>query len=392
MKEGKYSKTAWKPTGKRFRRIETTRYELSLMILNSRTILELMVNTANALNSRSLNESYNQQSDEQRLLSIGEILLQDSQSIPTEEDDFDENNIRRTSLYLFRGTLALFWLVQASLYPNHYNTPFNDRAYFASGIAKQYHNSPDVVWAVLGTIDSSQVDLGAGAHLKEVRTLLNFVAMRFGYSTFEPTYKPSRRERYGPLYCSTTDPLSVPATDMFDEESYPFCGWKALVGQLIRAGADPNAETPYGTALISVVVGAFSFCFGKRFYFAQYPSLEETLKKPGKGKIALLAWLEVLKNFGVDLEAYGRKEASILSREDIEWSGREIFLYRRDAYNAYNAYYHPYGLYLRLIGFEFGPNPEDWKFWFSDPTDQLVGDFWDMVEHPERSMPGAWDE
>jgi hypothetical protein len=88
----------------------------------------------------------------------------------------------------------------------------------------------------------------------------------------------------------------------------------------------------------------------------------------------------------VDLEAYGRKEASILSREDSDWPGREILLCRR------HGSFYRFGLYLRLIALEYGPNPEDWKFWFSDPTDQLVGEFWDMVEHPERSMPGAWDE
>jgi hypothetical protein len=360
---------------------------MSLTKLNSCTIFHLTTNTANALNCIP----HIQQGKEQRLLLIGEILLQNFQNIDTREDHCDEDRRARNDLHLFHGTLALFRLLQTSLYPNYYNISFRSRAIVTMSISDRYCNSPDVARAALGIIDSSQVDIEISFEglfwISDTKsTLLQCVAERFGHSVFKPSYRPSRREIYGPLYRSTTDTLAVPATDMFDEEHYPYCGWKAFVGQLIRAGADPNAETPDGTALMIVVDGAFVFSSDKRLFSNERPSLEETLRKPGKGKIALLAWLEVLKNFGVDLEAYGRKESSILSREDVEWPGREILLYRK------GAYYRRCGLYLRLIGFEFGPNPEDWKFWFSDPTDQLVGEFWDMVEHPERRTPGAWDE
>jgi hypothetical protein len=137
--------------------------------------------------------------------------------------------------------------------------------------------------------------------------------------------------------------------------------------------------------LISVVDGAFGFGSTESPFDHYYPMLKEALRKPDNGRLALLAWLRTLKDFGVDLEAYGRKESSIWSREDAEWPGREIRL-SEDHFDSRRR------LCLHLIGFEFGSNPEDWKFWFSDPTDQLVGDFWDMVEHPERSMPGGWDE
>jgi hypothetical protein len=271
-----------------------------------------------------------------------------------------------------------------------------------------YCNSPDVVRAALGSIDSSQVDLqlfirelilpddddlykcdfpvSPSRYTWTESTVLIRIAKRFGHSVFEPTYKPSIRERYGPLYRFALNLLSASVADTFGEENYPFSGWQEFVRQLLEAGADPSQQTLYGTALIGVVVGAFTYSISKMFFEYTFPALEDTLRNPDKGHLALLAWLEILKNFGVDLEAYGRKEASILSSEDVEWPGREILLCRRCGLN------YRFGLYLRLIGFAFGPNPKDWKFWFSDPTDQLVGEFWDMVEHPERRMPGAWDE
>jgi len=33
---------------------------------------------------------------------------------------------------------------------------------------------------------------------------------------------------------------------------------------------------------------------------------------------------------------------------------------------------------LRMISFTYGPKLSDWEFW-------------DMVDHPERTMPGAWE-
>jgi hypothetical protein len=286
------------------------------------------------------------------------------------------------------------------LYPNYYNMPFQDRAYLTIDMANGYCNSPDVVRAALGNIDNSQVDLQlflkdkipvrahfyVGSSIVIESTLWISVAKRFGFSVFEFLFKPSRSEIYGPLYSSATDDLSVPGTVIFDEENYPFCGWQSFVGQLLRAGADPSHEIGDGTALIGVVAGAYFFPFNENPWIYTISSLEETLRRPDKGRSALLAWLEVLKSSGIDLEAYGQKEASILSREDAEWPGREILLCQ------YCDGYYRVGLYLRLIAFEFGPNPKDWKFWFSEPTDELVGQFWDMVEHPERQMPGAWDE
>ena len=57
----------------------------------------------------------------------------------------------------------------------------------------------------------------------------------------------------------------------------------------------------------------------------------------------------------------------------------------------------------KLLGFEIGPLPKDWHFWFEEPTDELFGQFWSMIADSERQedseprasglpMPGSWDQ
>jgi hypothetical protein len=267
-----------------------------------------------------LGDANNQQINEQRLLSLGEILLQDfqviDQNIETREDN---SNSTRPDLSYFKGTLASFQLLQNSLYPNYYNMPFRSRAHSTMDTSAQYCNSPDVVRAALGSIDSSQVDLQL--FIRELvstddddlyqcdfpesparytwieSTVLICIAKRFGHCVFEPICTPSRRERYWPLYRFATDNLSAPAIHKFDEENYPLCGWQAFVAQLITAGADPSYQTLYGTALISVVVGAFTFSVNKKALDYMFPALESTLKRPDKGHLALRAWLEISQEF-----------------------------------------------------------------------------------------------
>lgn len=45
-----------------------------------------------------------------------------------------------------------------------------------------------------------------------------------------------------------------------------------------------------------------------------------------------------------------------------------------------------------IYGFDYGPSVEDWHLWLSNPLDEWAGEFWDMIEHPESAMPGAWNE
>lgn len=102
----------------------------------------------------------------------------------------------------------------------------------------------------------------------------------------------------------------------------------------------------------------------------------------------LQLWVRELFNAGVDLVLYGQQEKSIhvkglvdtdfdvLFTENYSHHGRVMQFTRTET--------------VRLIGFSYGPSPEDWHAWFSDWRDEFAGEFWYMVEHPELRMPGAW--
>ena len=85
---------------------------------------------------------------------------------------------------------------------------------------------------------------------------------------------------------------------------------------------------------------------------------------------ALREWLADLKSAGIDLNQFGRREESIPKSGMV---GREF----------------GWPKYIRLIGFRYGPFPDDWSLWWSEWTDGFVGEFWAMIER-RYEMPGSW--
>lgn len=82
----------------------------------------------------------------------------------------------------------------------------------------------------------------------------------------------------------------------------------------------------------------------------------------------------------LDLRLFWEEEMSV---EHVFW----VF----DVYNgrSFNC--------ARIIILEYGARPEDWQVMTSwrlneDILEASAGDFFDMLEHPERGMPGFWDE
>ena len=93
---------------------------------------------------------------------------------------------------------------------------------------------------------------------------------------------------------------------------------------------------------------------------------------------AILPWLRLLRDCGVDLEEYGQNQTFDIKR-----------------CRSHNEKY-PVYLYLHMVGFCYGPNPENWHFWLAEPTDELAGEFWRLIDsYSEPSVlriPGGWIE
>ncbi|KUJ20770.1 uncharacterized protein LY89DRAFT_730786 [Mollisia scopiformis] len=102
--------------------------------------------------------------------------------------------------------------------------------------------------------------------------------------------------------------------------------------------------------------------------------------------IAIQVWLRLLQSLGVSLNDYGRREKSIHACSNVgkKWKFTGKLSIR----------HHPHVVY-KLTGFDYGPQLSDWRFYITEDMghiDRYFRDFWDMIDHPERAMPGAWIE
>ncbi|KAI0843876.1 hypothetical protein F5Y00DRAFT_267139 [Daldinia vernicosa] len=162
-----------------------------------------------------------------------------------------------------------------------------------------------------------------------------------------------------------------PAFPMPIEINYSDAGFRgcfAFAVDIIKETPDIHAfssceEYPLetrGTAMVNMLQGIRCAYCVIRTSTQSYP-----ISKLARG------WLEALKQAGVDLEAYGRRE-------------HEIFVEKN--YSTAIDYYDE----SHLVDFQFGPNPEDWEFYFCRPIDDYVGEFWKLVEDPPIRVPGSW--
>lgn len=125
--------------------------------------------------------------------------------------------------------------------------------------------------------------------------------------------------------------------------------------------------------------GGLISCSLSRFAWT-YPHV---LPDSGICPVSVQLWLEILHDSGTDLLKYGKVEHGHFMDRNFEWG-----LYFRNKFFWGRAH---------LISFVYGPAIEDWKFWYS--LDEPYWDyyknfrnFWELVDHPERGMPGAWEE
>jgi hypothetical protein len=179
--------------------------------------------------------------------------------------------------------------------------------------------------------------------------------------------------------------------DDFEDEEFDCCrpdaadsinGWRLLGRETITAGATVSAINKNNrTVLQSLLIN-----FGKRWLFG---FRFDRLSWWGFLIALLNNWLIDLESCELDLSSYGKEE----------WEHRHLYPVEYDI-NLGTARPHPK---LRLINFSYGRRPEDWVFWFSEPTDEFAGVFWRMIENGPTedsgkelddkilSTPGAWN-
>jgi hypothetical protein len=104
---------------------------------------------------------------------------------------------------------------------------------------------------------------------------------------------------------------------------------------------------------------------------------------------AAQAGLKVLQKCGIDLKEYGKQEKQRLRDQErcCDFNIFRDFWYDYDRVRTMNSLFE-----IRLISFDYGSQPGDWKLWWSEPTDGLVGDFWREMDPEALYIPGSWNE
>ncbi|KAB5575317.1 hypothetical protein GE09DRAFT_591201 [Coniochaeta sp. 2T2.1] len=99
-------------------------------------------------------------------------------------------------------------------------------------------------------------------------------------------------------------------------------------------------------------------------------------------QVALQIWLYAVKSAGIDLLSYAALEMRSL-QEICGRPGKVIVPWPPCQRSGSRAV-------ARLLGITYGPEPEDWQLWWTEPTDVYAGEFWRTVERDIPLLPGSW--
>jgi hypothetical protein len=162
-----------------------------------------------------------------------------------------------------------------------------------------------------------------------------------------------------------------------------------LLNQLISRGSRIHSRTgaiARSTPLLLLITGYFHST-GTQPLDSSVKSKKHNGMYPPQYNVVLplIVWLELLSGAGINLCEYGRKECLIHIMKKVKKRFVFVKFLRRQQWSSETGH-------IRLISFTYGPKPRDWRFWFTEEMDESFMDFWDMIEHPERAMPGSWND
>lgn len=157
--------------------------------------------------------------------------------------------------------------------------------------------------------------------------------------------------------------------------------WYDLIKTLIENAMKLGEDMYDACGASSMMAFIHGFCYRLRQAYRSSSGIP-TLQ------VALTAFAKAIERLGVSLIYVGQIEQAVIEAHAREWG--DITWYTG---KWVTESWDPDGTddsCIRLIGFEYGEKVEDWRFWLSDDFDEWAAEFWDMIEHPERAIPGAW--
>jgi hypothetical protein len=285
----------------------------------------------------------------------------------------------------YHGPVNNLKYLQHQAYPPYHSAPMRLRldvaaAQFASG----WHNMPAVLETLLDNNGKINAEITEWTNEKE-QTLLRLVLEAFTYVQIN-LYQAFEgfSDNYLDGSLETQDLETVNDTSNVHSLLY-----QHFICKLISAGASLQSIDSDGHTLLTGMIYGF---LNWNFTFPSNWNVGRTLKALNK---TLGDWLFSLLECGVDLQVYGAWETISSQNKDF----RHSWLWECSRGNTgdeksgtYQPFRYSADFNITLISITYGPRPEDWIFWFSEPSDPFAGDFWAMVEGEEhwRMFEKGW--
>jgi len=152
-----------------------------------------------------------------------------------------------------------------------------------------------------------------------------------------------------------------------------------LIRDLSQAASNLHVVSEYSvTPFFNVMRGFMSGSDSPYLFPGVYESIPLSYFQ-----VAARLWLYQLKAIGVDLVRFGREEKRLhrQCKVDTEWDFCEPETRKDRLFSR-----------QRLLSFTYGSLPRDWIFFMTEAMEWHFREFWDMVDHPEHAMPGAWND
>ena len=266
-------------------------------------------------------------------------------------DPFEETSKGGKWVAFCLNTETFTWLLQASN-STHQNRSLEECVIFAIAVCR--HESRDMWGKMRIILNGREIDKDlCGIHdTADKTTLLHCAARNLG-SLFSGTFGVQEALRKDLQHLGT------------------------LIRDLVKGGPNLHSLTLQGlTPMLEFLVSFLG-------YYCRY--LDGLTDGNGDSE-PLKFWLKELQDSGVNLERYGSEEKHLLRKEGVAREWRYLSMAWRN-----NDLIFEDGK-LRLINFTYGPELDDWNFWLAPVMPNYFMDFWEMIGHPERAMPGTWEE
>lgn len=262
----------------------------------------------------------------------------------------------------YYGSPTLFQFLQQQMYPNWVDTPLEIRLEIIKGIIFwEYENARDIFRLALGGANFNKDILAT----KDCNgwTVLHWFGLALG-----------EMKSRGLKLCHISGQAVgyLPRHTLCHNSNYR--GWSALLRDVLSAGSLIHAADDEGRTPLCVLLIWFRCLPKQTEYWNRDAKMIQYLS------CILYTWIYDLNASGIDLQQYGEMETALGLKDKVNSSRR--FSCREEKFH--------------MLGFSYGPTIEDWKFWFSEPTDSLAGKFWAMIEknpsysHSRYTIPGSW--